>query len=214
MHNHKRKADAVTNPIYSWRQLIVTAAVSAIVAYATTYVAQRLFPTVQLTRQLPPADAEFHLKKLREDCPPFPYKIELIQAIPASTFLGLQTQAPIYTYSISLANLTETPVNNVSITIKYHRTAERFFLRPLWDCVLTSAPGKSIPKNETVTLQPTREPFTYQLAQLPPTTCSQFLFAVCTDAQPSLKDIALDIECPEGRFCQLTPIQWNRIGWK
>ncbi len=203
--------------------LIAVAAVVAgsLLTVLLDHCLQRAYPTVSDVRirsgvALLSEEAPFHLNTLRKDYPPFVLKKELVSTRDAyrTGFLRLERVPPMWWYRISIANLTAADLTTVDVTIHFKGVAKAVGVHPLSaSCHLRLGPTAVLPWDEVTMIPNSEDPFTVAVSALGSGESSVFILVILAEKRPSLDSVEIRAQCAEGKFEELTPVQWERIGW-
>lgn len=160
------------------------------------------------------AKPPFHIPQLRTNLPPFVYSVgEAGMRRRSDPIFGL-ARNPAWFYEIRIANLTTRSVGPIEITI----------LAPDTNCDLYVLPRQSLRRADGEQLDPD-DPFpaqwtpdgkkaTVRIDRLASGHSGILQYAVIAGTNPGLKYGQLSIACPEGTFENITPVQWDSIGWR
>jgi hypothetical protein len=202
----------------SWKAALIATLLATLLAtvssYALNYWLQSRYPIVQTTRILPET-VDSHLGKLRDDYPPLAYMIQRTDYIPEHGvgFLNLDRIPLTYLCTVGVANLSPSEIADITITIQYDGPAKFLCLRPI-SCPLELKPGDKLTKPETfLWLRDSQSPVTCSIATLKPGQGHYLQVGVATDKTFDPDKLKVTIRCPEGTFKQITPKQWNELGW-
>ena len=169
-----------------------------------------------LERRSPPrmvvvqTEAPFHLETIRDDSPPFSYKLEYLGKVPETRFLGITSTPPGWAYEILAVNLTKTDQRNIEFTLRFTHRPDFLNIVPLHPPIRY----KGAVTSSVLCLRRPDSPVVVYFDRLAAGTAKGLQIIFFEKDQPTIEDIQVSINCPEGKFQQITPIQWKRVGWK
>jgi hypothetical protein len=165
-------------------------------------------------RLLPVQVEDSHIGRLRWSYPPLAYRFHLVGTGPErrAGLLGLVKLPPVWYYDLGLVNLSTIDVSAVEIEIQYAGKGEVFV--DVGGSHLRFPDGTS--PNESEYLRLIRGNGTTKLImpRLNSGQGSRISIAIRSKSKPGFDDVTISPRCAEGAFSEITPIQWNAIGWK
>ncbi|MDY7011724.1 MAG: hypothetical protein SVV80_13385 [Planctomycetota bacterium] len=196
------------------KTVVICAIVSAAVSATTSYMLQRGFPLTHNVRVVS-EEGRFHLDTFRKDYPPYAYKVDYwgYTEEHRAGFLNLQKIPTIWIYRISIANLAKLDLDNVEVTVKYKKDAKWLLVSPGLGKIRLG-PKKDLPTEHWTDVTNKNKEFTVSLYPLAAGTAKWCFLGIVSSDRPSPEAIQVTVQCPEGKFTQLTPVQWERIGWE
>jgi len=171
---------------------------------ASSYCNRRLeIPTGSLD------EPDFHLDKLRPSLPPLVSTTDYVDFQPAYHygFLNLGYSPSAWVFTVRLANLTKTSLPNIHVRIKYNGSGSLHVASP---SDVRLANGKPL------TMRPVRSANNVAslfIDKLDSGRQSGLIIYVATRNRPPSDAFQITADCPEGIFEQMTPIQYQKIGW-
>ncbi len=200
------------------RVAIIAALAGGIAGPVVSILLQRwidsLYPTLQRVQSVEPLPLA-HLRPLRKDFPPLPFMLQFQEAseFRQPQIIGERRESA-WIFRVAVANLTPDRISGVDVRI-LHSSAQRgtrYGLRPrskaeqLLDGTLAESGVWTFHSDPNL-------PLGLTLGPIPSGQANFFEIAVIAPLRPSMDDLKLSIACAEGKFSQLTPSQWDAIGW-
>jgi hypothetical protein len=112
-----------------------------------------------------------------------------------------------------LANLSEIPLMNFEIVFESKNSYNSIYIKSK-DKRFKISPKKYLGSDEFEVIECENNRFVLLLDFLLSGESTFFNIAILNNLRPSIDDFHIYITCPEGKFTNITPLEWEKIGWE